>query len=394
MRLIVLRSLLVFGLILIGTAIIWGPAYARGASFVIRAAQWRGLLLEAARVDAQAFTIAPVRDIHTRHAPIRARLYQPNDFTRRSVVLVPGVHAAGIDEPRLTAFASELAATGVEVVTIELPDLMRYQFDARSVDMIEDAVMWLSAQPSAAARAGKVGLMGISFAGGLSVVAAGRPAVRDRLAFVFSFGGHGDLPRALHYLCTGLEPPTPDDPPGTPPHFRAPHDYGVVIILLSLAEQMVPPSQVEPLRAGILTFLQASQLDPVDKPKAEELFKQTAQMAASVDDPAATLLRMVNARDVKALGAKLLPVLEQTPYSASLSPERSAPPAAPVFLLHGTDDTVIPSVETVLLAHHLRDKTRVRSLLSRLITHAEADREPGPGDVFKLVGFWADVLDQ
>jgi hypothetical protein len=393
MRLIVLRSLLVFGLVLLGTAAIWGPAYARGASFVIRAAQLRGLLLEAARANAQAFTITPVKDVSTRHGPIRARLYQPNEFTRRSVVLVPGVHAAGIDEPRLTAFAGELAATGIEVATIELPDLTRYEFDARSVDMIEDAALWLRAQP-AAARAGNIGLMGISFAGGLSVVAAGRPALRDDLAFVFSFGGHGDLPRALRYLCTGLEPPMPGQPADAAPRYRAPHDYGVAVILLSLADQMVPPSQVEPLRAGILTYLQASQLDAVDKPKAAELFEQAEQSAKSLADPAATLLRLVNARNVKDLGARLLPVLERTPYSASLSPERSAPPSAPVFLLHGTDDTVIPAAETVLLAHHLRERTRVRYLLSRLITHAEADRDPRPGDVLKLVRFWAELLDQ
>jgi hypothetical protein len=307
--------------------------------------------------------------------------------------LVPGVHAAGIDEPRLTAFAGELAATGLEVATIELPDLTRYEFDGRSVDMIEDAALWLNAQP-VAARSGKIGLMGISFAGGLTIVAAGRPAVRDHLAFVFSFGGHGDLPRALRYLCTGVEPARPDDPAAAAPRHRPPHDYGVAVILLSLANQMVPPSQLEPLRAGILTFLQASQLDGVEQSKADELFKQARQTAESLEDPAATLLRMVNERNVKDLGARLLPVLEKTPYSASLSPERSAPPAAPVFLLHGIDDNVIPSVETVLLAHHLREKTRVRSLLSRLITHAEADRSPGPGDVLKLVGFWADLLDQ
>jgi hypothetical protein len=46
--------------------------------------------------------------------------------------------------------------------------------------------------------------MGISFAGGLSVVAAGRPALRDHVAYVFSFGGHGDMQRVLRYLCSGL----------------------------------------------------------------------------------------------------------------------------------------------------------------------------------------------
>ena len=53
-------------------------------------------------------------------------------------------------------------------------------------------------------RDGRVGMMGISFAGGLSIVAASRPSLRDRVAFVLSFGGHGDLPRTLRYLCTGM----------------------------------------------------------------------------------------------------------------------------------------------------------------------------------------------
>ena len=92
--------------------------------------------------------------------------------------------------------------------------------------------------------------MGISFAGGLSVVAAGRPSIRDRLAFVYSFGGHGDLPRVLRYLCTGLEPAKPDDPPGAPVRVRPPHDYRVAVILVGIADRMVPPEQVKPLRRG------------------------------------------------------------------------------------------------------------------------------------------------
>ena len=38
----------------------------------------------------------------------------------------------------------------------------------------------------------------------------------------------------------------------------------------------------------------------------------------------------------------------------ALSPERSAPPPVPVYLLHGTDDNVIPAVESALLAADLR----------------------------------------
>ena len=147
------------------------------------------------------------------------------------MLLVPGVHAMGIDEPRLIGLSNELAATGLGVVTMELPDLARYRFTPETVDIIEDGARWLSERRDLTPD-GRIGLMGISFAGGLAMVAAGRPSIRDRLAFVFSFGGHGDLPRVLRYLCTGLEPLRPEDPVGTPPHVRPPHDYGVAVILV------------------------------------------------------------------------------------------------------------------------------------------------------------------
>jgi pimeloyl-ACP methyl ester carboxylesterase len=392
MRRLSTRIVLLVCLLMIGAAAIWGPAYARSASLVIRAAQLQGFLLNAAKVQAQRYTVDPVATIHTRHGDVRLRLYRP-DTIRRAVLLVPGIHAMGIDEPRLIGLSNELAATGLAVVTMELPDLASYRFTTETVDLIEDGSRWLSARRDLTAD-GTIGLMGISFAGGLAVVAAGRPAIRDHLAFVFSFGGHGDLPRVLRYLCTGIEPARPDDPPGTAPHARPPHDYGVAVILISLADRVVPPDQVEPLRHGIVTFLTASQLDLIDKAKASAVFDEARAIGHELPEPAASLMQQVNARDVKGLGARLLPVLETIQYPDSVSPDHSPPPRAPVFLLHGTDDTVIPSVESLLLARHLEGHTRVRTLLSGLITHAEVDRAAAAGDVIKLVGFWAELLNE
>ena len=77
----------------------------------------------------------------------------------------------------------------------------------------------------------------------------------------------------------------------------------------------------------------------------------------------------------------------------ALSPERApTAPTAPVFLLHGAADTVIPAVESVLLSRHLAGKSQVRLLLSGLITHAEVDKAATTSDAWKLVSFWADVL--
>ena len=76
----------------------------------------------------------------------------------------------------------------------------------------------------------------------------------------------------------------------------------------------------------------------------------------------------------------------------SLSPERATPPIAPIFLLHGVDDNVIPSVETVLLAEHLKGKARVEGLLSGLITHAEVNRTATSTEVWRLARFWRDIM--
>jgi pimeloyl-ACP methyl ester carboxylesterase len=227
--------------------------------------------------------------------------------------------------------------------------------------------------------------MGISFSGGLSIIAAGRPALRDRVAWVFSFGGHDDLPRVLRYLCTGVEPGG---------HLRVPHDYGVAVMLLALADHLVPPEQVEPLRAGVQRFLWASHLDRVDRPSADREFAALRVLAQQLPEPSATLLGYVNDRDVVHLGPALLPHLGTYGADAALSPSRSPKPAAPVFLLHGTDDNVIPAIESQLLADDLRGHALVRLLVSGLISHAEADQPVHAGDVMRLASFWGDLLSR
>ena len=221
--------------------------HARSAGFVVRAAGMHGWWADPlAGLQSGAVT---------RRTPpsrcggrVRGRIYRPASATRRTVLLTGGVHAKGIDEPRLMKLAQDLAAGGSPVVTAEVPDLLRYRISPHLTDTIEDAALWVANQPSLAPD-GKVGLFGISFAGGLSISAAGRPRVRDRVAFVVSFGGHGNLARVTRFLCTGIQPDG---------SYRKPHDYGIVVTLGNLADKVVPPEQVEPLRAAIVTFLHAS----------------------------------------------------------------------------------------------------------------------------------------
>ena len=177
--------------------------YWHATAMILRAAGTPGWLGRAARWDARAVTES-VERIPTPEGTIRIRIFRSAGATR-AVQLVSGVHPDGIEEPRLIDLARDLAGTGVNVATPEIPDLMQYRLTARVTDTIEHAALWLAGRPDLSGS-GRVGMIGVSFSGGLSVVAAGRPALRDHVAYVLSFGGHGNLPRVLRYYCTGVEP--------------------------------------------------------------------------------------------------------------------------------------------------------------------------------------------
>ncbi|HEY3382368.1 MAG TPA: hypothetical protein VGK32_11405 [Vicinamibacterales bacterium] len=379
--------LLLLAAVLVGVRLIARP-YVRATSLIVRSAglERQHPTLAALQTDA----VAERREtVPSRYGPLRAKIYTPKLHTDGALLLTPGVNALGIDEPRLVAFARHIASTGFLVLTPELPDLSEYRITARSTDMIEDAALWFSNRTDLT-RGTRVGLAGISFAGGLSVAAAGRPALRGRLAFVFSFGGHSNFPRVVHYLCTGVEPV----PPGVaaPGRTPAPHDYSVAIVTLDLVERLAPPEQVEPLRRGILKFLHASHLALFDQKKAEAEFAEARAMEAAMLEPGRTFMHLVNIRDAQALGPKLLPYVGDLGSDPALSPDQSPAPDAPVFLLHGIEDNVVPAVETLILAEHLRAGTAVRVLLTPLISHAEVDRPAQTNEVVELIRFWAGMM--
>ena len=158
---------------------------------------------------------------------------------------------------------------------------------------------------------------------------------------------------------------------------------------------MVPAAQVERLRAGVRQYLWASALDGgVDKARAPAEFDAVRRYGRTLPEPSATLMRYVLDRDVVHLGSRLLPFIGSHGAASSLSVSKSAKPSAPVFLLHGLGDNVVPAVESEYLAEDLRGAAPVRLLLSALISHAEADQPMHVGDVLQLASFWGDLLSR
>lgn len=381
MRVAVIRRIGLLGVAIIAIVLfgVMGRRYVDGFSLVVRAADLSGLVRWASDLDTVS-VVERLVQIPVPNASIRARVYAPLGTPRQTVLVVSGLHPAGIDEPRLVDLARKLAEASVTVVTPEIPELARFEITGTLTEWIEETAAWL-ATDSGLAPAGRIGLMGISFSGGLAVVAAGRPTLRNRLTYVLSFGGHDDLRRVLDYFLAGSE------------REASPHDYGVAVVLLNVADRLVPPDQVAPLRDGVRRFLSASYLDRVNKPEAAREFASLRVLARTLPEPSATLLEYVNNRDVVHLGPRLLPYVGLAD-APELSPARSPAPTAPVFLIHGRRDNVIPAAESERLADRLRGQVAVHLLVTNLISHADADQPARVIDVLRMAGFWGDLLAQ
>jgi hypothetical protein len=384
-----LRMILIVLVILVAVAYVAMP-YVRATSLIVRVAGIGGPAQAVLSVQDSRVNTEPRHMVPTRHGDVPAELYIPETISEHAVLVMPGFNSNGLDEQRLRSLAADIAASGYPVMALALPDLQRFRLTPAATDVIEDAVAWMSKQPRLAPD-GRVGIIAVSFSGGLSVVAAGRDGIRDRVKFVVSLGGHGDMRRVMRYLATGRAPHVE----GLENH--APHDYGVAVILNSLADRgVVPLEQAAPLRDAIETYLRASQATVISDAHAAPIFARAREMAATLPEPSRTYMQYVNDRNVSKLGAVLAGHLDQDGVNdPALSPELAPPPEAATFLLHGYDDNIIPPAESVLLAKYLRSKgVPTRVLLSGLITHASVNPDATVMDAWKLVSFWAAVIKQ
>jgi dienelactone hydrolase len=365
-------------LVLAALVIVWEPASAhvRAASLLVRFADpgAHGLVADAARHPVvESDLVLPV-------SGARARLYTPADRDLESgaagvpgVVVVHGVHWKGIDEPRLQRFARTIAASGVVVLTPEIRELCDYRIDPVSIDTIGGAAQALSARLGGR----QVGVMGLSFAGGLSLVAAAEPRYAQSFAFVVAVGAHDDLGRVLRFF-TSSQAPRPD---GSILALHA-HDYGAVVLVYGHAEDFFPAADLPVARDALRSWL-------------HEDFDGARARAAALSPEASIKMKRIFDHDTVALAPELDAEIERlTPQLAAVSPAgHLSSVRAPGFLLHGAADSVIPSSETEWLARDTPRALLRAALVSHAIEHVELEGQIGLGDQLALVHFMGDVLE-
>jgi pimeloyl-ACP methyl ester carboxylesterase len=312
-------------------------------------------------------------EVPTPTGAIRARLYIPQGLANPpAMVIVHGVHHLGIDEPRLVAFARAMSASGIRVLTPELAALADYQIDSHSIDLIGYSVRSL---PVSVGQ--KVGVLGISFGGGLSLIAAARPQYAPYIGFVVSVGAHDDLERVSQFLITN----TISRPDGTTLKMQA-HEYGPLILIYSHLEDFFPPADISTAHEALRLLL----WEKVDESK---------KVAATLSPPSREKMDLLYKHDVEALDGEMQQAIAR--HHAEMAPASPRGQLGslhlPVLLLHGAADNVIPPSEMLWLQQDIPSGLVKDALISPALSHVSMQGKPSLADNFRLVHFMAQMLE-
>jgi len=302
----------------------------------------------------------------------RGRWFLPKKVRGRGIVLVHGVHYLGLDEPRLLHLARAIARAGYPVFAPEVKELTGYRIEPSALQTIAAATRALQARTGDR----RVGIFGISFGGGLSVLAAETPGIRENISFVLAVGGHGDLDRVSHFFLGDGAFSTDNS------RFAGhPHEYGAMVLAYRCADRLFEAGEAKTAASAMLHWLREEQA---------EAHKEAASLKPDSRDRLEALFAGNFAREKRALDAELAGA---DGIAWGTSPSRHVEGLrATVFLLHGAGDNVVPPTETEHLAKEIPQGLLGDALVTGLVRHAEMADEPDLGDRVRLLAFMTRVL--
>jgi hypothetical protein len=189
-----MRQALFLGVVAIVAMLgVWHPARVAAQALVLLPA-----LFPSAPVDPLALTAAPVREMRTSAyaaGTVDSLIFHPASGGRHGAIML--LLGAG-DLPRSDLaihFAEALARLGVVTMLPESSGMLAERLTFDEVDAIRVSLDTLRSEQDV--DVARIGVLGLSASGGLSLVAAAQPDLRDRIRFVNSFGSYADAFRLL-----------------------------------------------------------------------------------------------------------------------------------------------------------------------------------------------------
>ncbi len=289
---------------------------------------------------------------------LQADLYiRPGEGPRPGLLIIHGLAEAGKDDPRLVKFAFTLAQAGFAALVPDFPGLKEFRVRRDSVQAAVVALRYL-AQEVPEAKGRDLGMLGISFGGGIALVAAAEEEVREEVDYVVSFGGYFDLANVVRYYTTRWYGYGEEEGYGNP----AP--WAKWFLLLHN-----------------LDFLE----DPLEQPLFEEILRRKMKDEASpveaelktLSPPAQALYAVLANQEperFQALYSEISPKVRNLMEDLSM-PEALEEVHADIFLAHSIPDPIIPHTESLKLLDALSGRPNVSLTLLQTFQHVDPQEE-------------------
>lgn len=269
-----------------------------------------------------------------------ADLYEPGQPLEGALILVPGFTEAGKDDRRVVELARSLARARFAVLVPEVPGSRELRVRLEDAQTIADALRFLNRQRPEIARHG-VGVVAISYAVGLAVLAALEVEDEAPADFLVAIGGYYDTAAVVTFATTG--------------RYRLPGEARW--------------RRGKPLAAAKWIFLAGNAAvlsDPRDRRRLEALGREcfngcapdAAALAAELGAEGRSLLALIT-NDDPARVPELLRALPESVTTRlrtlSLSRHDLSPLAGRLILVHGRLDPLVPFSESLALARAVPD---------------------------------------
>jgi dienelactone hydrolase len=282
----------------------------------------------------------------------------PSERPYPGILLNHGVVDTGKNDPRLRRFAEILCRSGFVILVPDFKGMRSFHIAPSDVAEVQVAFeSFISMKKYTLPES--CGLFGFSYGSGPTMIAASRPAIRQKVRFIVSFGGYYDLRNVLSYIATGIFEF------GGKRHFRKPQEYGKWVFLESNLD-LVTSAQDRLILQRILRIKLKDEKASIEQflPLLGEEGKNALALLSHTD-PSQTesLLRKLPSHVRSSIEALCVaPALKQL--------------KADLILAHGEDDDMIPYTETLRLAQGAPDPRRVYLQILKSYAHVDPDRQP------------------
>jgi pimeloyl-ACP methyl ester carboxylesterase len=301
---------------------------------------------------------------------VRAHLYRPDVRKVRAAWLVaPGLHYLGPADPRFERFCRVLAAAGALVLAPFLPDHLALRISPRAADdlalafdALEERARALGLPPPA--------VFSISFGSQPAIELAARESHRARVGALALFGGFADFAATVRFVLTGragqagAEVQRAHDPTNAP------------VVLLHLLDELARGCDRSSLERALRQMVERTWGRPELKlPGAREAVAR--ELAAALGEAERELF-LCGCLLREGAAAQLEDAVRRAGAAFAFADPRPALARvrAPVLIVHGRDDDVIPWVEAPKLREALPAGHPAQLLITGLYGHT-ASAQPG-----------------